>query len=71
MVAPAVDAQWALLFRRVAGVVVETGCELSHASIILRELGVPSVTNVRGILHEMRTGDRVTLDSTRGQVARG
>ena len=71
LVAPAVDAQWALLFRRVAGVVVETGGELSHASIILRELGVPSVTNVRGILHEMRTGDRVTLDSTRGQVARG
>ena len=71
LVAPAVDAAWALLFRRVAGVVVETGGELSHASIILRELGVPSVTNVRGILHEVRTGDRVTLDSTRGHIARG
>ena len=71
LVAPAVDAAWALLFRRVAGVVVETGGELSHASIILRELGVPSVTNVRGILHAVRTGDRVTLDSTRGHIARG
>ena len=71
LVAPAVDAAWALLFRRVAGVVVETGGELSHASIILRELGVPSVTNVRGILHAVRTGDRVTLDSTRGHIVRG
>ena len=71
LVAPQVDAAWALLFRRVAGVVVETGGELSHASIILRELGVPSATNVRGILHDVRTGDRVTLDSTRGHVARG
>ena len=71
LVASAVDAAWALLFRRVAGVVVETGGELSHASIILRELGVPSVTNVRGILRELRTGDRVTLDSTRGHVGRG
>lgn len=71
LVAPSVDAAWALLFRRVAGVVVETGGELSHASIILRELGVPSVTNVSGILRDLRTGDRVTLDSARGHVARG
>ncbi len=70
LVAPAVDAAWALLFRRVSGVVVETGGELSHASIILRELGVPSVTNVRGVLSDVRTGDPLTLDTTRGQVSR-
>jgi rifampicin phosphotransferase len=70
LLAPAVDAAWALLFRRVAGVVVETGGELSHASIILRELDVPSVTNVRGVLADVRTGDRLTLDTTRGQVSR-
>lgn len=71
LVAPSVSAAWAHLFRRVAGVVVETGGELSHASIILRELGVPSVTNVRGILGDVHTGDALTLDTTRGQVARG
>ncbi|MCC7052080.1 MAG: hypothetical protein IT355_02355 [Gemmatimonadaceae bacterium] len=70
LVAPAVDAAWALLFRRVTGVVVETGGELSHASIILRELGVPSVTNVHGILGQVRTGDLLTIDTARGQVAR-
>ncbi|MDZ7632270.1 MAG: PEP-utilizing enzyme [Gemmatimonadaceae bacterium] len=70
LVAPSVDAAWGLLFRRVAGVVVETGGELSHASIILRELGVPSVTNVRGILRDVQTGDPLLLDTTRGQVAR-
>jgi pyruvate,water dikinase len=70
LVVPAVDAAWALLFRRVVGVVVETGGELSHASIILRELGVPSVTNVRGILRDVRTGDRLTLDTSRGHVGR-
>ncbi len=71
LVAPAVDAEWALLFRRVAGVVVEMGGELSHASIILRELGVPSVTNVRGILRDVRTGDPLALDAARGAVSRG
>ncbi len=70
LVVPAVDAEWALLFRRVTGVVVETGGELSHASIILRELGVPSVTNVRGILRDVRTGDPLALDTARGQVNR-
>ena len=71
LIAASVDANWALLFRRVAGVVVESGSELSHTAIILRELGVPSVTEVHGILREVRTGDWVTLDSTRGHVARG
>jgi rifampicin phosphotransferase len=71
LVVPAVDAAWALLFRRVAAVVVEMGGELSHASIILRELGVPSLTNVRGILGDVRTGDRLSLDATRGSVVRG
>jgi rifampicin phosphotransferase len=70
LVAPSVDATWAMIFRRVAGVVMETGGELSHASIILRELGVPSVTNVHGILHDVRTGDPLSLDTTRGLVAR-
>jgi pyruvate,water dikinase len=71
LVAPAVDAAWALLFRRVSGVVVEMGGELSHASIILRELGVPSVTNVRGIMRDVQTGDRLSLDAARGHVSRG
>ena len=70
LVAPAVDAAWALLFRRVAAVVVQTGGELSHASIILRELGVPSVTNVRGVVNDLRTGDPLSLDAARGHVAR-
>jgi len=33
-----------------AGVVVETGGDLSHASIILREIGLPAITNVRGMM---------------------
>ena len=70
LVVAAVDAAWALLFRRVAAVVVETGGELSHASIILRELGVPSVTNVSRILADVHTGESLTLDATRGQVIR-
>jgi rifampicin phosphotransferase len=70
LVAASVDATWAMIFRRVAGVVMETGGELSHASIILRELGVPSVTNVHGILRDVRTGDPLLLDTTRGLVAR-
>jgi rifampicin phosphotransferase len=68
LVTEAVDAAWALLFRRVGGVVIATGGELSHASIILRELAVPSVTNVRGAVANLRFGDAIEIDGRWGVV---
>ena len=43
--ARSVDAGWIPTFGLVAGVVVETGGDLSHGSIILREIGLPAITN--------------------------
>ncbi|MFZ1396187.1 MAG: PEP-utilizing enzyme [Candidatus Promineifilaceae bacterium] len=45
LVARSVDAGWIPTFTLVAGVVVEIGGDLSHGSIILREIGLPAVTN--------------------------
>lgn len=50
------DAGWIPTFARVAGVVVETGDDLSHGSIILREIGLPAITNVRGVMRVVQTG---------------
>lgn len=69
LVAPAVDAGWIATFARVDAVVVETGGELSHGSIVLRERGVPAVTNVAGATG-LATGDRVTVDAAAGTVTR-
>jgi pyruvate,water dikinase len=68
LVVPALEPSWAVLFPRVAGVVAETGGELSHASILLREAGRAAVVNVAGIWDAVQTGDRLRLDGRRGTV---
>ena len=55
---------------RVAGRVVETGGDLSHGSIILREIGLPAITNVRGVTRVIQTGDEVVLRAGSGVVER-
>jgi pyruvate,water dikinase len=68
LVVPALEPSWAVMFPRVAGVVAEVGGELSHASILLREARKPAVVNCLGIFRQVKTGDRLRLDGTRGLV---
>lgn len=68
VVAPAVDAGWMQVFHLATAVVVETGGDLSHGSILLRELGIPSVTNVGPMAGRVRTGDLLHVDAGRGRV---
>ena len=70
LVAPAVDLGWIIPFTRVAGVAVETGGDLSYGSIALREMGLPAVTNVRGLSRAVRTGDALVLNADEGVVER-
>lgn len=68
LVARSVDAGWIPTFLLVAGVVVETGGDLSHGSILLREIGLPAITNVEDATRVIRTGDRLRLKATAGRV---
>ncbi|MEO1056798.1 MAG: alpha/beta fold hydrolase [Actinomycetota bacterium] len=68
LVAASVDPGWLTTFRRVAGAAIELGGDLSHGSIVLRELGLASVTNVRGLTAAVRTGDRIVVDGRTGRV---
>jgi pyruvate,water dikinase len=70
LVARAVDAGWIPTFALAAAVVVETGGDLSHGSILLRERGVPAVTNVRGVTRALSTGDPVEIRAGAGVVER-
>jgi pyruvate,water dikinase len=64
------DVGWTPLFLLAAGVVTELGGPLSHAAIVAREFGVPSVVNVEGATRVIRTGDRLRVDGDRGVVER-
>jgi phosphohistidine swiveling domain-containing protein len=68
LVAPSVDPGWISTFSLVAGVAIELGGDLSHGSILLRELGLPAVTNLRGLTAAVATGDRLHVDGRRGTV---
>ena len=64
------DVGWTPMFLIAAGVVTELGGPLSHAAVVAREFGVPSVVNVDGITRAVRTGDWLRVDGDRGVVER-
>jgi pyruvate,water dikinase len=62
------DPGWASLLLVAAAFVVDVGGRLSHAAIVARELGTPCVVNARDATKRLRTGDRVRVDGSTGQV---
>ncbi|MEM9464431.1 MAG: PEP-utilizing enzyme [Actinomycetota bacterium] len=69
LVARSIDAGWIATMAAADAVVAEIGGDLSHGSILIRELGLPAVTNARGVTRAFTTGERVTVDATTGRVA--
>jgi pyruvate,water dikinase len=70
LVARAVDVGWLPALTRVVGVALEVGGDLSYGSLVVREMGLPAVTNVRGLTRALRTGDRLVLRADEGVVER-
>jgi phosphoenolpyruvate synthase/pyruvate phosphate dikinase len=68
LVTRATDPSWTPLFTLASGVIVEVGGMLSHASTIAREYGLPALANVKQVMHQLETGDRVRLDASGGRV---
>lgn len=69
LVADALDPGWVPYFNQVDGVVAYVGGLLSHASIMLREAGIPAVTQISEEL-ELQTGDRIFIDGKNGLVGK-
>lgn len=68
LVAERTDPGWGPLFPLAKGVLVERGSVLSHAAILTRELGIPCVVGVNGLLAAVKDGDTVELDGAAGTV---
>jgi phosphohistidine swiveling domain-containing protein len=71
LVARTTDASWMPLFLMAGAIVVEDGGPLSHAAIVARELGVPTVVNIPGIVDHLGAlvDPVVTVDGTSGEIA--
>lgn len=68
LVASCADVGWSPLFLVAGAVVTDLGGPLSHASIVLREYGVPAVVNVKVGMRLIETGDRLIVDGDEGTV---
>jgi len=64
------DPGWAPLFPAAAGILVERGSTLSHSAVVARELGIPAVVGVPGLLQIVEDGEPVRLDGATGVVER-
>ncbi len=68
LVAEYTDPGWIMLFPSANGILVERGSLLSHSAIVSRELGIPAVVGITGLLDNIKTGDMVELDGTTGII---
>jgi len=70
LVAERTDPGWIMLFPSAAGLLVERGSLLSHSAIVSRELGIPSIVSIPGLMDWLRDGDEVEMDGGSGVVRR-
>lgn len=68
IVARSTDPGWVPLLVGAAGLAVEQGSLLSHSAIVARELGLPAVVRLPGLLDRVRDGDVLELDGSTGEV---
>ncbi len=68
LVAEFTDPGWIMLFPAASGILVERGSLLSHSAIVSRELGIPAVVGITGLIDSLQDGDVVELNGTTGEV---
>ena len=68
LVAEFTDPGWIMLFPAASGILVQRGSLLSHTAIVSRELGIPAVVGITGLLNSLNDGDEVEIDGTTGKV---
>ncbi|MFB0927372.1 MAG: PEP-utilizing enzyme [Acidimicrobiales bacterium] len=68
LIAPLTDPAWTPLFVAAEAVVVDVGCQMSHAVIVAREFGMPCVVAAADATKRIPHGSRVRVDATNGTV---
>ena len=68
LVAASTSPSWTAVFGRVSAVVVDIGGIMSHAAIVAREYGLPTVVGTGSATKTIQTGDRIRVDGDTGVV---
>ncbi|MEU7259717.1 phosphoenolpyruvate synthase [Streptomyces rimosus] len=62
------DPGWVAALPSASALVIERGSPLTHVAIVARELGIPTVVQVKGLMAELETGMRLRVDGATGSV---
>ncbi len=68
LVAERTDPGWVPLYPSVSGLLIERGSILSHSAIVAREMGIPTIVGIAGLVGTLKTGQVVTMDGGAGTV---
>ncbi len=68
LVTTSTDPGWVVLFPTASAILVERGSVLSHSAIVSREMGIPCIVGLSGLLQFLKTGDEIEMDGSTGEV---
>ena len=68
VVARSTDPGWVPLLLSAGGLLVERGSVLSHSAIVARELGLPTIVGIDGLMAAVAPGAVAEMDGTTGHV---
>lgn len=68
LVTTSTDPGWVTLFPTCSAILVERGSLLSHSAIVSREMGIPCIVSVPGLMQTLHTGDLVRMDGSTGII---
>ena len=68
LVTTSTDPGWVTLFPSAGAILVERGSLLSHSAIVSREMGIPCIVGIDGLLGRVKTGDWLEMDGSTGEI---
>jgi pyruvate,water dikinase len=68
LVCPITNPAWTPIFGLINAVVTDRGGLLSHAAIVGREYGIPTIVNTFTATSTIKTGQRIRVDATNGAI---
>ncbi|MDZ4199724.1 MAG: phosphoenolpyruvate synthase [Kiritimatiellia bacterium] len=68
LVAARTDPGWVPLYPSISGLLVERGSLLSHSAIVAREMGIPAIVGIQGLLATLKDGQRIRMNGSLGTV---
>lgn len=62
------DPGWVPVFGSAQALLIERGSPLTHAAIVAREIGIPTIVQIPGLTRQVKTGMRLKVDGHSGRI---